>query len=184
MRKKKNTGVIVSIFLAVLMVSSIAGYIANQNSGSIRYKGKKFTQTTDGWKTTIDGQTHYFAYAPPEVESIDFPSMNLQSAVEIDMTYDPLDRYKESIAQSLFELSSSLGQKKIYLRQGFTSKNEFGLPIITCNDSSATVPVISFRDSNTTGIRQENNCLIVESNNDQSFRFYADRIAYHILGVI
>ena len=104
--------------------------------------------------------------------------------MEIDITYDAEADDKEAMGAAAFELSEILSQKNIYLRQGFTSNNSFDAPIITCSDATAFVPVIYLVESNETTGKIVNNCIIIESQDQNSYTAYIDLIAYKILGII
>lgn len=186
-KKKKNyAGIMVSLFIALILVTSIVGFIFGGTSETVsRYNGLKFTLTTNGWKTIYQGKTYLFSFAPRDVEDIALPdSLNLNNLLEIDVTYEFNSTYKENIAEAIFELSNIATKNNIYLRQGFTTNNSFNIPIITCEDATPSVPVLYYKSSNQTNISQQNNCIIIEANNQNLFLAQTDRIAYKILGIM
>jgi hypothetical protein len=186
-KKKKNyAGIFISVFIVLILISSILGYIfGDQQNTTVRYNNQKFVLTNNGWRTNINGDVLYFSMVPNDLEDIEFPEIpNLQNVLEIDTTYDFDSEYKEDIAKSIFELSQVLSKKGIYVLQGFTTNTSFDLPIITCEDSTQFVPIVYYKSSNQTKIYLNNNCIIIEGNNQNSFIPLTDRLAYQILGIM
>ena len=186
-KNKKNYGSIaLSLFIATIMVTSIIGYIfADNQDQAVKYNGIKFTLISTGWKANIDGKNYLFSYDPKSVEDMELPDdVFFDNVMEIDATYDPNSTYKEAIAQSIFEFANILSVNNIYLRPGFTSNTSFGVSIITCDDASPFVPVLYYKSSNQTIVTSQDNCLIIEARDANSFLALTDRIAYKILGVI
>ena len=190
MRRRKNkknyAGIIVSIFIAFILVTSIIGYIFGDNQNQVsRYKDLKFTATSQGWKTNYQGKTYHFSFLPQDLEDINISdSIGFGNLLEVDATYEPNSTYKENIAQAIFELKNILGQKEIFLRQGFTRNSTFNLPIITCSNANPIVPVIYYKSSNQTLITNQAGCIIIESQSENSFLALTDKGAYRILGIV
>ena len=182
----KNTKtILVSIFLAFIMVTSIIGfYFGTQGSATtIRYNGITFTQELNGWNAKIDGQQYRFSYVPQDVEGLPFPEMALNGAVQIGLTTDINATTKEDIAIAMFELQTILTQAGIYVAQGFTT-NDTLLPKITCADSTSTVPVIYYQYGEETNVTKEGNCVAISSYQPYFYLSYSDLIAYKALGVL
>jgi hypothetical protein len=187
-KKKPNKlgGIFLTIFITLIMVTSIIGFLANDSSTRvIKYNKQKFTGTNDGWMTKYEGKTYYFSYVPNDLEDLEFPEIeNLDSIIELDVTYDENSTSARDIAGSIFELSEILFERGTYLRQGFTKNNTLNRPIITCKDALPSVPVVYFKESNITKISIENYCIIVQAQDSRSFLPVANRIAYKILGIM
>jgi len=182
-QKKNRTGIIVSVFIVFIMVTSVIGFIFGGNqTPPVHYKGYKFTQTSRGWRTTINNQNFYLSYTPNDVELLELP--DFPKSLEIDVTYDPNSTYKESIAQAIFELSTILSANGVFIRQGFTTNNTYGIPIITCADATPYIPVVLFLNSNKSEAIKEENCFIIHSFDENSFLPYADRIIYETLEIM
>jgi hypothetical protein len=190
MRRKKDkknlSMVFVSVFIALILVTSILGYIFQDTSQTaIKYNGQKFTYTNNMWRTKYEDTTYYFTYHPSDIEHLNLSgSVNLDNLMEIDITYDDDSEDKELMGAAAFELSTILSHKNIFLRQGFTSNNTFDAPIITCADATPFVPVILLSESNVTQGTVVNNCIIIESQDQSSFMAYIDLIAYKILRIM
>jgi hypothetical protein len=185
-KKKINyAAVFFSIFGALIMISSVIGYmIADSQNTVVRYKAIKFTSSPDGWKFKHSGREYTLSFTPTSLENINISdSISFEGVNEIDATYDENASYKEEIAASLFELSNALPET-LYLRKGFTTNTTYGLPIITCKDAARYIAVIYYKFSNNTAISKEGNCIIIESDNQNSFLPLTDKLIYRILGVI
>ena len=172
------------------MVSSIFGIIFSgyrETSTSLKYNDIKFTRINNQWSATIDNNKMLFDYYPEEIEHINVsPELKgvLQNTLQIDVTSDADSDFKDTIALTEFKLSESLSDFNTYLRMGFTTENEFGLPIITCLDATISVPVLYFKSSNQTSLTLDNNCIIAGARNDLDFIKLKDRILYSTLNVI
>jgi hypothetical protein len=93
--------------------------------------------------------------------------------------FDPEDKNAVFIDLARFEITNqlALNGKGIY---GATIKNSTmyqGMPILTCNNATESLPLIYFKDGNTSKITYENNCLIMEGN-QYDFLKYKDLIVY------
>jgi hypothetical protein len=189
MKKKQTTnyaGIFVSIFIALIMITSIMGYIfSDRQVTTMKYNGIKFTYSTSGWHFKYNNLNYVFSYFPTDLEkmNVSIPT-SFTTMLEIDSTYDVNDSYKEDIAASIFELSTILSKSNIFLRQGFTTNTSYNFPIITCQDASSTVPVLFYKTSNQTIVTKQGNCIIIESESGSSFLAFSDIIAYKILGIM
>lgn len=187
-KEKKRWGLI--FFLVFIMIGTSFSFIffgfSPQNEIA-KYDDTKFVKrpSQNIWLAKINGKEAAFTFLPNEVEDITIENPEkLQDRLEIDATYDANSTRKQSIALAQHQMALTLASYNIYLRRGFTSNNTFGLPVITCKDSSANVPVIYFRQGNATKILSENSCIIAEAPTDADIIRVKDRILYSVLGVI
>lgn len=188
--KKPKSGTIFAFIIAFVMIFSVVGYVGlERQSNQFKYEGIKFTQNQNSriWSTIINNKQLIFDYFPSEVEQInlteDIPT-SLLNRPEIDTTSKLNDTFSEEIALAQYNMALTLDNLNVYLRRGFTENNTFNLPIITCKDATAAVPVIYFKQSNETKITIENNCLIAEARNNIDILRAKDRILYSFLGII
>lgn len=187
--KKKK---IMVYFMGFIMISSIFGVIffgfsSGGSTSSIKYGTYKFTRSGNIWTTKLSGLDAVFSFLPMDVEFMDVEqeAINmLKGRIQLDVTADLNDTLIQSIALAHFQMKSSLGIFNIFLRDGFTTNNEFNLPVIKCQDSNPNVPVIYFKEGNFTRIYSDEDCVIVESNNGVDFIRAKDRIVYGILDII
>lgn len=189
-REKKRWGLI--IFLVFIMIGTSFSFIFfgfSPQSETVKYNGIKFVKNPlqNIWIAKINGREAAFSFLPNEVENIGLPenaASRLQNKFEIDATYDSNNKFNQSIALAQHQMGLTLANYNIYVRKGFTANNTFNLPVIDCNDASAKVPVVYFRQGNATNIRLENNCIIAEASADADFIRIKDRLLYGMLGII
>lgn len=186
--KKNKGGIILASFIALIMVGSILGIVmSDRRSNQFKYKDIKFRQDSNGWSTVINNQKLIFDYFPADVEQIEL-SQDIIAALtqrpEIDTTSKINDTFSEEIALAQYNMALTLSNLNIYIRQGFTTNNTFNLPILTCKDATAAVPIIYFEQSNQTKITLEKNCIIAEARNNIDILRIKDRLIYSLLGII
>lgn len=185
-KEKKTTQVILVIFIAGIMITSVIGFLWS-GSGKIKYGKFSFEQSGNGFAATIDGQQVLFNYLPQEVEDITIGQeiiARLANTPQIDATSDFNDTNKEAIALAQYDLNQALDPLlDVYLRQGFTANNTYRLPVISC-DVSTTVPIIYFKTSDQTKISYGDSCILIEAEHAVDFIRIKDRLLYSLLGVI
>jgi len=178
----------ISIFIALIMILSALGVYLGNSSTSINYKEIKFNILEDNrYSTKINKNTFIFDYSPYVVETIAINSdiiQRIKNSVQVDFTSDPQSEFKESIALSQFEIAKVLSLDNIFARTGFISKNDYNLPIITCDNSTASIPVVLFMKSNETKVYNQDYCIIVSASSNPDMVALKDRIIYGYLGVI
>jgi len=187
-RKKKILGIV----LGITMFGSVFTFVffgfqtGGRASGFVEYNGFEFINRGTHWSTIIDGREALFTYLPSDLGFIflDNDVINLlTNKVQIDVTSDFNDTFAEPIALARFQMGATLNNFNIFLRSGFTTKQQ-NFPVITCNDSSNFVPVLYFKSSNATKVFLENNCIIAEAvSRDEVIRI-KDVIVYSMFGII
>jgi hypothetical protein len=187
-REGKKVSKFLVYFIGLIMVFSAFGVIfwGGGTTNTIRDKGLKFTDTENNWETNIDGQKAVFAYLPSQVEAIPIsPDIinGLKNVVEIDVTSDFNDTLAEEIALAQFQMSFTLNNFNVFVRNGYTTEQQ-NFPVIKCDDFTGLVPVIYFKSSNQTNVYLEDNCIIAEALNQGDILGIKDRLLYGILGVI
>src|SRR3989338_3244878 len=186
-KEGKKWGLI--LFIVLIMIGTSFSFIFfgfSPQSEVAKYNGIKFSKNPSQniWIAKINGNDAAFSFLPNEVENIPIKGAErLKGRLEIDVTYDLNSTYREVIALSQHQMGLTLNAYNIYVRKGFTANNSFSLPVITCGNSTAKVPVIYFRHGNSTGIH-ENGCIIAEASSNADFIRLKDRILYGILGVL
>ena len=189
MKKRKDNKKMQTLmmgFIAVILVSSIMGFIWKGGPPKVEYNDIPFVQEPEGWSAEINGRNVVFNYHPTEVEHINMSSeiASRLSTVEIDTTYDLDDEYAEYIAKVQYVLAQGLSGFDIFVVSGFTTENEFDRPIITCNKATPFVPVLYFKKSNETNVYLEGNCIIAEASRGEDLIKIKDRLLYAILGIM
>jgi hypothetical protein len=185
---KKRWGLIAfMVFIMIGTSFSFVFYGFSPSGGKQKYNGFTFATNGNLWLGKINGNTAAFSYLPSDVEDIfsfkDFSSM-LKGRIQIDVTSDANNTYKETIALAQHQMGLTFNAYGTYLRQGFTGNNSFGLAEINCDDASPIVPVIYFTSSNITEIEVQGNCIIAKASAQADFIRLKDRILYGYFGVI
>lgn len=181
---KKN---MVSLFIIIIMVSSVMGFIWGRDSTDTqRYNGYKFLLKNNRWILNVDKNKELsFNYLPQEVENINLSQdivNSLSDKIEIDLTYDIDDDFAQTIAIAQQEMANNLNN--IYIRNGLTNETSYNIPIITCTNATEQIPVIYIQKSNQTSLSFDNNCIIIEAQNEFDISRIIDRIIYTILGIM
>ena len=187
-KEKRRWGLI--LFIILIIIGTSAGVIYSGFSPenyTFKYNGIKFVKYPDRWEAKINGAIAAFSFLPTEVSYINMAGdtlPKLQNKYEIDVTYDYNSTYKESIALAQHQIALTLGQYNIYVRKGFTTNSSFNLPVISCNESTSSAPVLYFRGGNETYIKSDGSCIIVQGASNNDFIKAKDRIMYGLLGVL
>lgn len=187
---KFDTKKFIVYFIAFIMITSVFGIVFSgyrQQSASLEYNNIKFVGENNKWSANINNKKLFFDYHPEEVEFINVSSeitALLKNTYEIDVTSDANSTFKDTIALAEYSMSGFLNDLNIYLRIGFTTDNEYDLPIIQCSNATGLIPVIYFKKSNRTLISLENNCVIAEARDDSGFIRIKDRLLYAVLDII
>jgi len=186
-RKKRMGWIMTVVMFGSVFTFVFFGFGTGGLTGSVKYNDFKFINKGVFWSTTVNEREALFTYFPDEVGLIIIDGNiidRLKDKVEIDVTSDFNDTFAEEISLAGYNMGLTLQNFNVFVRSGFSAKNEYNFPAITCEDSSDTVPVIFFRSANETKVYLENDCIIAESSNRADFERIKDRLVYGILGII
>lgn len=193
-KQKKNTR-IVAITMAILMIASLAGIALsgfNSPSGNsaFTYGDYSFTlQPVEGslqsvLVTKVNGKEVQFYSLPQDTLQLDTVG-NLSFLANTNylvLTGNP-DDILMSIQDVLrFEMNKASG-KQIAGAVMFPQENYTAYPVVTCLNSSTTVPVVEITESNKTSIVVDGSCVKINSR-PQDILYVRDRLLYQMLGII
>ncbi len=188
--KKSKTPFIVGGLFIFIMVGSAFGVILgsySSNKDKVKYGEFSFSPIDNGmWRTKIGGSYMDFEYTPDVLLDLELDKQTtdlLRNAAEIDFTYDYDSEVASEIALIQFQMEQVYFKDR-YFRTGATEENSYDKEIIKCTDATVSVPVIYFVYGNETGIRNERNCIIAESDSQRDMNAMRDRIVYAALGVM
>ncbi|MBD3361876.1 hypothetical protein GF358_03740 [Candidatus Woesearchaeota archaeon] len=192
LHKIKEPKVLVSLFLASIMIFSVLGFMMSYqmegNTTEIEYNGYVFEQLYDGVRTRIHGESITLTYFPEQVDQINISKaakIALENLPVFSITYETDSTYTEYFAGQQFELSENMEKIEKYAIPGMMNNTGYkSIPKITCNNATASVPVILFQESNTTGIKFNNNCIIANIGNMNDVYRVGDLLFYTMAGVI
>lgn len=175
----------ISIGIAVIMASSIVGFMTLGNTtspnGSIEYNNHTLLGAQNGWTITIDDTERTFEYLPSDVERIPSPSDMpnwIRQVQVITMTSDPDDNLSSAIGAVEYDFFTQFSEQGKILIYAFVKNNTFGKPIVTCANATRYHPVIFFQNGNTTEITLEGYCVIAMADTDYNMLRLGERILY------
>lgn len=189
--KKPSKAKMITIFIAAIMVLSVFGVIFgsyNSPEQEMDYGDFQFQRTENQWVTEIDGQQIYFDYNPSQVDYLEIsPAIisRIQSTPMLYVTFDPNVKAPERFDYVRFKLSDILAKNfNIYAISGMVENSSlYQLPVIGCENASASVPVLYLKGSNTTGVIEQGNCIIFESDVQGTIALN-DRLLFGLFGVM
>ncbi len=190
-KKKKHAQLIFGLFVVALMVFSAFGFVMSYSSGSgstYKYGDYTFRSTEQGLKAKIGGKTSYFTSFPGDLEDIELPASvaaSLSNTKMVYLTSDPDSRFFRDIGLVEYYFQDELNDLfGIYGVISITKNSTYQLPVISCSDATASVPVLYLMQSNETKISFEDNCIMVEAPSQSVFVRLKDRIIFSLLGVM
>lgn len=186
--EKQRTKIIMSIFIAFIMITSVIGFMFGQYATQKFKFGKyTFTRTDQGFSLIINKQDVYFDYFPTEANLTNF-SQGIDERVKASkmlyLTYDFNTTHAPALGKAAYDLTLSLNKFGIFVQPAFTNQTSFNVPVITCANSSMFVPVLYFKEANQTRAYIEANCIILEGDSDINFVRLKDRLLYGFFGIL
>lgn len=185
-KSNKKQMLIVGI-IAFLMITSIVGFIYSGGSG-VKEFDLKFNQKQGRWSTIIDNREAIFTFLPSEVYELEVKSeiiSRMTNTLEVDATYDANSSDAQAMALAIYEIQRTFSFNfDKFLRAGLTTNFSQNIPIITCDDATAAVPVVYFKQGNETKVYLEGDCIIAEARNANGIIRIKDRLLYGMFGVI
>ncbi|MBI3051894.1 hypothetical protein HYY74_05550 [Candidatus Woesearchaeota archaeon] len=180
-----------AVVVGFLMVTSVIGlaFVNYGGSGdSLSYGKYSFKRQQDGSLVAkINGREVSFTFFPAEVEELPLDRSILQRLNSTRMIYTTSDYgsiHSQVIALVQFDLGLAMNDHfGIYVVRGFT-ENLTRLPVITCGNATAHIPVVLFQEGNSTGFREEGDCIVAEAGSFDEFVRLRDRLLYGLLGVV
>ena len=192
-KKKDNKKIwLIGIFMAVIMVTSIIGFMASDNPDQTRkYNGIKFYATNTGWEAKINEKMIQFNLLPEEVQGINISSTiieQLKTTKMAQITFDPNSVYPQETAWAQYQLQQTMNAGlNNYATIGLTEQPAnitYTGSIINCKDATQYVPVIMLQYGEETKITEINNCIILEAQSTYDMYALKDRLVYGLLGII
>ncbi len=179
-RKKKRNLLIIGGILIFVMLFSTFGYSFYKEEGNgnninkkINYKGFDFVKQGDYWILNTNNINFFFRYNPKEVLKV-YATLN-----PISNYYEqPLYIFSENKEAEL-EIYNNLGQVSLRIQPACLDESECegGWPVKTCENN-----FIIIRNSNFTNIIQEDNCVFINSP-EENLTQTTDEFLFKIIGV-
>jgi hypothetical protein len=187
-KKKINSSLIWTIFIAFIMVTSIVGYMwFGSDEPEFEYNGHKILRGENDYVYIKDGNEFMFTFFPGELENLaNQTDLNKIKKQMFYVTFDPNSELAEAVDVLRFEFSTELPKINVFMGQGMLNNESavYNFPVIDCSDATENVPVIKFVKGNETKITEQYGCFTVEAKNAYDVIKIKDLILYSLLGVI
>jgi len=182
--RKNKTKLIMPLFIVFIMVFSVIAFSfggSNNTEQDYEYNGYEFEldQKNQIFTTNIYGQEFGFHTLPDQVTylevngSLDYPSY----AWNEDEINSQVTLYSKQVINYALISKGKIVEESI----GLTYNSES----VSCKDATPEKAILSFEESlDSTGIFNENNCIIIRASSDQDFIMLKDRFLYEILGIV
>jgi len=164
---KKN--IIVTIFIASIMILSVIGYSIGSftSQNKIKYQGKIFLQSDQGWITYINDKQLVLINNPNEISNITIPVIlqELNSATKIYITLDmenSLDNFYQLFQQDIMPLLTP----QIVIACIKDSEKCSDMPLKTCQNATLSNKIIQIQYSQQSLLSYKNNCLLMQGTQD------------------
>ncbi len=183
----------VAIFIGVIMLSSVAGFVLSFNPSSqadtFRYAGLTFKQNPQGfYATNLDGRLLEFIYTPDSLSDIEIaPGVvdTITGSKVIYIAYDWNSTLTQDMALLQYETGNILEAKYgVFVQPAFTGKNPFNASAVSCANATAFVPMVIIQAANSTAISADQSnpgCVVLNVSNSVDLARVADRFKYAIL---
>lgn len=189
-RKQRRNRVFMSVFVALILITSTIGFYFTGSSTSTRYNGHKIVTVTDvngqiiGYSTKVDGKLLQFATSPADSLAIELPTgfvEQLRSAQAIIFLFDPQDNNTNIYDQIRFSLRDAIDKPQ---GSAITSPSEKypTTPLASCADARPESPVVYLTQGNRS-IVYENGCWVIAGAEVVDWIFLHDRIVYAYHGI-
>jgi hypothetical protein len=199
-QRKKRMGMILTVFIAFIMVASIfAIVIDNQSQGLPDYNKHKFVTSNNGYKTKINGTYQEFYNYPSDLERIPIsPDIinRLRSGQGIGFIFNPEDNITgnlQFIDIIRYDLQTQF-DKPIYF--GITQNSskyssipvatKYSLPVVECGSATEMFPLVLINASLNTSIvvSDENPTCFIMNAKLKDLLAAKDRILYTYYGIM
>ena len=193
-RKKKKlieNKALMAIFFSFIMVSSIlsiifGGYNAPQDN-ELEYEGYTFTRGENFWTVEVNGSLYKTHFFPTELSDLNVSpeiTARIKSTKMAFISAPVLTEDKEFTSVASFELANFFIENDIYMVQAISDNNSgYNLPLIDCQNATAFVPVITFKNSTPSQAIMQDDCIVIEAANSQDYVRLKDKIILEYLGI-
>lgn len=180
-KKSRRNQLIVGGVLILVMIASVLGYAFGKEQTTdterITYKGFEFTKTGNLWNVNTGTYQLSFFYNPQETEKINsiLNPLSLYSGKPLYISSESNEAETE-IYRNLFYQNQVVQRVQNACFEGEKCKDE-SFPIKNCTDN-----VIIIKESNTTKITQQNNCVFIEGNKGNLTKL-SDSFLFKLTGI-
>ncbi|MEK6961544.1 MAG: hypothetical protein AABX47_10335 [Nanoarchaeota archaeon] len=179
-------------FMAIIMVSSIFGFIMADQSGSQTnqdYKQFKVERTTTGYSINMDKTRTILTFDHPisaesvKVDPVVWDMLNKTKVMGV--TYNQSDDRAEVFGEAQFLLEKDLFiAPRIYVQRGMFNASGTNLQSISCANADPAFPVMLLRIGDETRIWADGSCIMVQGVSATDVRRATDKIILGLAGVV
>lgn len=186
--EKRTVKIWMAIILAAIMVFSVLGFVIpyHDSNNPYEFNDITFRPGNNVWLANIEGEQRVFYTFPADVLDIpvyDGLEQDLAVTTAYIITFDPdSDPFSLQFLDSIRFDFSRATDKEVFSAMTKPS-TQYGLPIITCDNSSSVQRVLFFQESNETEIVKEDDCIILRGQQAEFLRV-RDALLMRELGVI
>ncbi len=190
-RQSNIKKVIISLFFAFIMVSSILAIMFSgyNQPNEIEYNGHIFKFQGDYLVTKVDKTTIKIQSYPANLAAIqadDAIAQKLNSGYPIFISTPLTAQYKEYAGQAAYDLAEYLGTIGVQTSIAISDDNTGypTIPLITCTNATAALPVLIFEESNQSSMSIEGDCIRISASTGYDFIAYKDRLVLKLSGIM
>ena len=182
----------IGLIIIAIMVLSALGFMIGErnNTNSDTFNGHQFVSDGGYWYTNINNQQVKFRFHPSVVDNIILPDEarnSVKGTLMTYLTYDSTDKNIQYIEEIRLELEKELPELlKIYVSTGVTNATGAysSFNTISCDNATASIPVIYFRTDINESFEYSGNCLIVKASTGNDMFIMKDRLLLGLTGIV
>lgn len=186
--------VYMSVFIIVIMVLSVFGYVANFYSGGssndqtsrYSYNGYEFSRNDNQWEVSVEGEQYNFAFHPLDL-NFNIPSRvseKIDSNDDITLLINPDMDQIQYVELSRFKLQEFLRSRGKNVNSAVVnSSDRYDLPVKKCDSNSSSLSIY-FNNSLNSRSSVDGNCINIGGTTSSDYLGFSEKIIYKRLGVI
>ncbi|MFH1133412.1 MAG: hypothetical protein V1735_02900 [Nanoarchaeota archaeon] len=187
-RQKKNKTIVwLTVAIAIIMVTSIAGYFTDEMTEKKRYGRYSFTVREDGIYTQVNSTWLKFRYYPDKLQEIPLDKevmAQLMQARAVMITFEPGAEDGATVDLLRLEMSKEMPALfGTYVVMGVTNNSNLLLPEVTCQNATSYMPVLYLKDTGNVSVTAQDGCIILQGDK-QGLAIAKDRLYYTYLGIL
>ena len=177
-----------SVFIALIMLASgFAVYLGNSQTSTIKDHGITFKIDIEAnqYVGKINDQKMGFSFLPTDLQDIPVDegvASSLRSAEVLILSFDPALSPKSLQSTSVVRLDLAELTGIPSINAVTTPSASYSLPVFTCANATALMPIVTFKEAKDPSITKEGSCIILAANGT-SFIALRDRLVYDYYGV-
>jgi hypothetical protein len=190
-KKKKLMTTLFTAFIALIMITSIIGFLYTDTQQKIKIENYSFYRNGDNWVLDDFGIT--FRYLPEQLNGYNVSIEAVNILKNSNMVLLTLDTTNKSITDvmDIADIGYSLGeilteQLSIYTPPPAILSEDERFPnatIITCANTSIYIPVLSIQMGSEPGIIFSDGCIHMKGKSSSQLAALKEALLYRIIGI-